>query len=78
MDSARDTVVQLGVELWKGVALVDGCYRDITNSSSLDDIPVEETAREKQFIIMNIYLDNIMSHHLGSEIAEKSNIHSVV
>merc|ERR1719354_309538 len=38
VDSARHTVVQLCVQLWKGVAGIHGSLRDVSNCSSLNDV----------------------------------------
>lgn len=38
VDGARNTVVDLDVELWKGVFLVDGSLGNVTNGGRLDHV----------------------------------------
>merc|ERR1719354_299272 len=42
VDSARHTVVQLCVQLWKGVAGIHGSLRDVSNCSGLNDVSEHE------------------------------------
>ena len=44
MNGARDTVVQLGVELGQSVASVHAVVGDISDSCGLDDVPDHELA----------------------------------
>ena len=44
MNGARDTVVQLGVELGQSVASVHAVVGDIPDSRGLDDVPDHELA----------------------------------
>lgn len=43
VDSTRDTVCELDVKLGKGVLLVDTGVGQVTDSSSLDDVPDSES-----------------------------------